>query len=104
MIKFVIRENDEHYNIADNTDGYFIRAFYHEECLPFTRFINIAKCLEIDCCSFNKVLSSYGGLHQSYSYSNEVYTVDVLYFRNKENAERFIKEYLEPQLIATKLL
>ena len=104
MIKFVIRENDEHYNIADSTEGYFIRTMNYGEYMPSRRFVNILKYLDIDYHDFNKALSSYGGSHQTYSYSNNVCTVHVLYFINREDAELFIKDYLEPQLITKQLL
>lgn len=107
MIRFTIRKNDEHYNtaynIADSNDGYFIRAIIYDEYVSLTNSINIAEYLNIDCCDFDKALSSYGGLNQTYSYLSKVYTIGILYFINREDAELFLKEYLEPQLIAKQL-
>ena len=63
----------------------------------------IRRFLQIDINSFNNALNLYGWSRQSYGYLNEIYTTHILYFKNKENAELFLKEYLEPQLITKQL-
>ena len=56
--------------------------------------------LQINHDDFEKSLNSYNGYYYNVGDSSDVF---ILHFDNKEDAERFIKEYLEPQLIAKEL-
>ena len=101
MIKFIIEENNDYYKVGNYTNGYFINAL---DCDTLRGFINIRQYFNIDYDSFGESLRSYGGSHQSTKSLDDAWIITVLYFKSKENAKLFIKEYLEPQLVASQLL
>lgn len=60
----------------------------------------IRKFLQVDINNFNKALNSYGGIYKRLS---KMFERDILFFTHKEDIELFVKEYLEPLLVAKQL-
>lgn len=102
MIEFVISKNTAERKFGCSDVSYFVQAIcYDKEHMFDKHLIDIRQCLNIDRNSFNETLKLYNGIIEHFDY---IFIPDPLVFKTEEEADKFIKEYLEPQLIAAKLL
>lgn len=79
--------------------GYYITMNFDDTSL-YKNSKNIIRYLNIDVDSFSNTLRLYDGI---YGCTGLIYGYNTLLFRHKERAELFIKEYLEPLLVAKQL-
>ena len=86
-----------------NMDGYFVLMVCNKHISTIKCDNEISDYLQIDQYSFNEALKAYNGQYKNL-WTNRVFNPTILYFTNEENANLFIKEYLEPNLIAKELL
>ena len=81
--------------------GYYITILCNKYPYTYYRYDNdISDYLQIDRDDFEKSLNSYNGCY--YNVGNS-FNIFILYFKNIEDAELFVKEYLEPHLIVKEL-
>ena len=82
--------------------GYYIEMTINEDIV--CRFVSgIIKYLGIEFDDFNSKLKSYEGGYLELAHYRFGYPVKCIFFLDKKDAEKFIAEYLEPQLIIKEL-